>query len=325
MYEAVYIHDLSSVLGLYNAYNKATEQGGLGSSLPFDPFVRDPAGRTYLHICGSDPQHKVKPLVDVDCARILNALLSFGIDGSHRCNSGWSPLDVYSAQGYPEVVQVLVKHPTVKLDSKDVKYGMTALMRAAINGHWKVAEIILEGGADPDSVSWGGFTALMYATRNEVLKFRGEEHGKDKKGYSNAVVEGGGGGGEVAVTAVEEVGVGEGAGVSSDDDGCSDSSDPNCVNFGISPGNEYFDVISVLLKYGCDVNVPDDRGMTAIMVAASGGHEQLVKLLLEGGKVDMKRTDNEGLGAISYSRNDAVRGMLVDYLDAKIKANGGAL
>ena len=315
MYEAVYIHDLPSVMGLYNAYRSGTPS----STRPFDPFTLDPAGRTYLHICGSDLQHKIKPRVDVDCARILSALLSFGIDGSHRCDGGWAPLDVYAAQGYPEVVNTLVAHPTVTVDGQDKKHGMTALMRAAINGHSKVAEILLDAKANPNLVSWGGFTALMYATRNEVLSFRGGAKSDEDRaammdaGYATVIVRESGSADDEAPKSTISPNPEE-----QQRDSCSDPFDPNCVDRGVSPGKEWSAVISALLAHGCEVNLPDDRGVTPIMVAARGGHVGLVEKLLQGGKVDLKRTDKDGLGAISYSSNDQVRQMLVDYLDKMI-------
>ena len=46
------------------------------------------------------------------------------------------------------------------------KYKYTALMLAAIKGHKKTVEILMEYGADPDATNKQGWTAFDLAVRN---------------------------------------------------------------------------------------------------------------------------------------------------------------
>jgi serine/threonine-protein phosphatase 6 regulatory ankyrin repeat subunit B len=44
-----------------------------------------------------------------------------------------------------------------------------------------------------------------------------------------------------------------------------------------------FDVVNVLVNRGADVNVKDNWGATALMLASSNGHTVIVKLLKDHG------------------------------------------
>ncbi|MCG8587945.1 MAG: ankyrin repeat domain-containing protein [Proteobacteria bacterium] len=60
------------------------------------------------------------------------------------------------------------------------------------------------------------------------------------------------------------------------------------------------DVTQALLRGGAEVDRVDDRGRTALIIAAQDGHPELVKLLLAAG-ADREHRDGEGKRALDYA------------------------
>ena len=72
-------------------------------------------------------------------------------------------------------------------------------------------------------------------------------------------------------------------------------------------------IINLLLESGADVNSSDGKGKTSIMLAATSGHLELVKKLLQF-DVDLQTVDNAGFGSITYAKTDEIRNLLIDKL-----------
>lgn len=68
-------------------------------------------------------------------------------------------------------------------------------------------------------------------------------------------------------------------------------------------------LVSMLLDQGAAVDAVDDRGRTALMIAAGAGHDDIVQRLLAGG-ADPGRRDGEGKTAADLAETDALRGAL---------------
>ena len=62
----------------------------------------------------------------------------------------------------------------------------------------------------------------------------------------------------------------------------------------------------VLLDRDAKVELTDDRGRDALMIAAERGHAEMVRLLIERG-ADPKRADGEGNTALTLAANESVR------------------
>jgi ankyrin repeat protein len=88
------------------------------------------------------------------------------------------------------------------------------------------------------------------------------------------------------------------------------------------------EICCLLLKHGANVGAKVDNGQTALHGAASGGHEAVVRLLLEDYKADAEAKDDGGwtvLHAAAAGGNEAVvRLLLEDYkADAEAKDDRG--
>jgi ankyrin repeat protein len=305
--EAVHIHDVSMVQRLLHSHY----EGVISSTPPVDLRRRDEIGRTPLHLCGLDAQTKSKPTVDVDCARIVSMLKEVGYEIDARCSGGWRPLDTYAALGMPETVNVLLEGGA-EVDGRDGGHGRTALMLAAINGNFVVAQLMVEKGADVNIRAEGGtMEALGYAVRNEVMRMINVG-----KGGGGGGQEGGEDDGEIDLMELLEREVGEGGGVG--DEQCGADREKNdkdtTVDLGCEPGKEYMRIAALLLEEGADVNVQDKNGRTPLMVAAMAGHKELVRMMVGTGRADLGIVDKDGFGSITYAKTQEIREIIVEIM-----------
>jgi ankyrin repeat protein len=95
---------------------------------------------------------------------MVELLLLAGADPNAALPGGETPLMTASRVGsLPSVKALLARGATV--ESKDDRRGQTALMWAAAEGHAKVAEMLIEVGADLHHRLPSGFTPLLFAIR----------------------------------------------------------------------------------------------------------------------------------------------------------------
>ena len=143
------------------------------------------------------------------------------------------------------------------------KYGDTALILAARDGHLEVVKYLAELGADVNAkVSYGG-TALMKAAIGEhldVVKYLAECGAdldvKDEDGRTALMRE---------------------------------------ANWG------QLDVVKCLVECGADLDIQDKNGQTALMMAAIWGRLDVVKCLAEHG-ADLEAKDKDGRTALDIAR-----------------------
>lgn len=92
--------------------------------------------------------------------------LARGIDLNAVDGQGNTALVYASAQGYPEVVKLLIAH---QVDLDEIGGQWTALMAAAYHGHRKIVEMLVAAGATLELKNPYGRTALAYAVFNNQL------------------------------------------------------------------------------------------------------------------------------------------------------------
>jgi ankyrin repeat protein len=83
------------------------------------------------------------------------------------------------------------------------------------------------------------------------------------------------------------------------------------------------EICCLLLKHGANVGAKVDNGETALHGAAYGGHEAVVRLLVEDYKADVEAKDNNGatvLHRAASSGNEAVVRLLVEGYKADVEA-----
>src|SRR5712691_2683505 len=95
---------------------------------------------------------------------MVELLLKAGADPNAALPGGETPLMTASRVGSLGSVKALLSRGAT-VDRKDDRRGQTALMWAAAEGHAKVAEMLIEVGADFHTRMTSGFTPLLFAVR----------------------------------------------------------------------------------------------------------------------------------------------------------------
>jgi uncharacterized protein len=153
--------------------------------------------------------------------------------------------------------------------------GVTPLAAAAFKGSGRILDQLIAAGADPDIVDTTGKAAMTYAAGRGFALIVGRllEAGVDpRRAYGNDLT-------ALMWAAGSEDGVGARAAM---------------------------DVVELLLGAGAPIDAVDNRGRTALMIAAELGHGEIVDLLLARGS-DRSIADKSGKRARDLAANDGIR------------------
>lgn len=234
--------------------------------------------------------------------RLLRAALEAGHDPNTPDFAGWTPLMYCFApnrdtratgpRGCPEAVALLAKHGA-KLDSAHSKSGgFTALgVASSFGGSPDFITAYLEAGADVSKalmvcepggskVSSGALSCAAHSANVDVAKIC-LSHGADV----NARARGDGtdhdvDSGRTPIMYAVQV--------------CENDAEPKDAS--------RVRMIALLVRHGADVNAKDDRGCTALILAALNGmNSDVLKALLDAG-ARVNERDHEGTTALDYAR-----------------------
>ncbi|XP_053244896.1 fibronectin type 3 and ankyrin repeat domains protein 1 isoform X1 [Podarcis raffonei] len=194
-------------------------------------------------------------------------------------------------------VLTILKGRQVVVDTLN-KLGFTALMVASQKGYTRLAQILVENGADVNRKNASGKDSLMiacYAGHLDIAKYLRSQGAswlsRDLGGCTAMHWAADGGHVDVIEWMVK--------------DGC--QIDPKDTGLEWTPLMRLCaitgkaDVATTLLDAGADVNAKDKDGKTPLMVAALNNHEELVALLLERG-ADPDVKNEFGKGALEMAR-----------------------
>ncbi|XP_049640760.1 ankyrin repeat and SOCS box protein 3 [Suncus etruscus] len=179
--------------------------------------------------------------------KVLRKLLQKGHSVDIADNRGWMPIHEAAYHNSVQCLQMLIHADSSENYIKTKTFeGFCALHLAASQGHWKVVQILLEAGADPNVTTSEETTPLFLAVgsgRIEVLKL---------------LLEGG-------------------ANVSGSHSLCGWNS-LHQATF-----QENTEMVKLLLKKGANKECQDDFGITSLFVAAQYGKFESLRLLISSG------------------------------------------
>jgi len=175
----------------------------------------------------------------------------------------------------PVVARLLAKGADPHLTGRS---ALTPLAAAAYNGNDRIVAALLAHGVNPDTADSTGKTPILYAAARGFTPVvrRLLAAGVDaKRAYGNDLT-------ALMWAAGYEDGFGE---------------------------RDALDVIALLLDAGAPIDATDNRGRTALMIAAERGHAAVVQALLTRG-ADRAVKDKTGLRALDLATNGEVRATL---------------
>jgi ankyrin repeat protein len=219
-----------------------------------------------------------------------------GVDVNQADKYGKTALHYAAQEGYIDVVQLLVSHmQDYEINQADYS-GETALHKAAENGRIDLVALLIEKGVDLNQVNkknestaldkaaekghtnlvkWiiaQGNVDLSYCKGMKVLRKAAEN------GHTDVV--------KILLPKMTPYSINQliAAGI-----------------FRLAAKSGSIDLVELLIDRGIDVNQPDQFGYTALHEAASLGHTDLVRWIIEEKKVDVNKADKYGETALHFA------------------------
>lgn len=245
----------------------------------------------------------------LDCADIASDMLARGASFRARNARGASALSMAAGKGSRDVIRILLA-AGADLHHRDLD-GATPILIASKNGRRRTVDLLLEAGADPDQGDDQGVTPLMAAAFNGdlrllrvLLKAGVEIDAQDQTGKVALIYAAGRAFPEVVDALLQN---------GADADGVWGNDLTPLIwaagHANDAPAADGIRTATLLLDAGAGLERKDNRGRTALMVAADRGHSEMVGLLLGRG-ADRTATDISGDTAASLAATNDIRAML---------------
>ncbi|MBN9246601.1 MAG: ankyrin repeat domain-containing protein [Hyphomicrobium sp.] len=203
---------------------------------------------------------------------IVELFLGRDADINARDLDGGTALFAASEEDNPSAVQALIAHGAdVNIPGRT---GLTPIAAASFSGNEQIVRLLLDKDADPRKTDATGKAPILYAVARgfpKVVRLL-IDHAIDVNArYGNDLT-------ALMWAAGHEDAAGS---------------------------NDVADVLALLIDHGAHIDDQDNRGRTALMIAASLGHEKAVDVLLASGANKALR-DKAGKTAADLAANDAL-------------------
>jgi ankyrin repeat protein len=243
------------------------------------------------------------------CVELVRRFLDLGASIEARDRLGNTGLLVAARAGENQIVELLLAEGSA-IEQQNLAGG-TALLRAVTMNRRRTAKILLKAGADPNQANKKGVGPLAAAAFNgndrlvRLLLDSGVDPGTvDATGKAPVVYAAAKGYTGIVMTLFE-------AGV---DVNARYGNDLTVLMWAAGHGNdvpvgEGLDTVDLLLDRGARTGLADNRGRTALMIAAERGHAEVVSRLIEAG-ADPRTRDKDGKDARDLASNEAVESAL---------------
>jgi ankyrin repeat protein len=249
---------------------------------------------------------------DGNCVNLATQLLDQGASLDARDRIGARPLSHAARSGHVEMVDLLLARGAA-IDARDLN-GATALYYAAERGHSSTVQRLIERGANVKLTGRSGVSpvaAAAYAGRDSIvallLAHGADGRARDDTGKPPVVYAAASG----RLDIVRQL-------LGSDGDlNARYANDLTLLMWASGPDEKVpeaqaIEVVSYLLDKGAHIDDRDDRGRTALMIAAEGGRVEIADLLLKRG-ADPLLKDKAGKRAADLTALSSLRQHLTPH------------
>jgi ankyrin repeat protein len=221
--------------------------------------------------------------VDGNCLELATRLLDQGASLDARDRLGAKPLSHAAKAGHLQMVDLLLARGA-PIDARNLA-GSTALYFAAEGSHIAIAQRLIERGADVNLTGRSGISPIAAAAYagNDIIFDALLAHGADERAPDDTgkppIVYAAAGARFEIVKRLLARNIDINARYRNDLTLLMWASGPD----ELVPEAQAIQIVTFLLDAGAHVDDRDDRGRTALMIAAEGGHAEIASLLLARG------------------------------------------
>ncbi|KAG2488331.1 hypothetical protein HYH03_013181, partial [Edaphochlamys debaryana] len=246
----------------------------LAAGARMDGTTKD-GGKTALYLAAENGYEQVVKLL-LTAGANLEAASGVWTENGFK-NKSWTPLHAAASKGHTGVIQPLLKAEADK--EKANARGSTALYLAAVEGHVEAVELLLAAGANPEPRRPDGWTPLTAAATGGLS---GHTCTVEALLRAGADVNKAGPDGQTALYLAAQHGhlgmlgalLAAGASVEQADE----------TSFGWTPlmaasWNGHLEAVTALLAAGANKDASYQKSLTALDLARSRGHSEVVELL----------------------------------------------
>lgn len=283
--------------------------------------VSAPAARANVRVCQEQEQayeqiKKAATTVEVNnallsaaakgCLPLARRLLDEGASLQARDRLGMMPLARAAKSGHADIVDLFLQRGA-SVDARNLD-GSSALFLAAEDDNLAIVETLIAHGADPNLTGRSGLTPIAAAAYmgNEPLVQLLLKHGADPKtvdvsGKGPICYAGGRG-----FTSIARVLLEHGVDVNTRYGNNLTALMWAAGHADAAGTNDVKELMTLLIDAGAKLDEQDNRGRSALMIAASLGHTTAVDLLLAHG-ADKGLRDKDGKTAADLAADEALR------------------
>ncbi len=207
---------------------------------------------------------------------VVELLIAHGAD-LELAESSANLTALHTAAGYnrPTIVETLLAHGA----NPDPPGSRTPLQITSVFQDVRSAQILLDGGADPNAQTEKGETPLILAVNQRIAPRLDTTAPKTSTGIVTVLLEGGA------------------------DPNLADENGKTALHYAAAFGKD--EAVQILIEHGASIDVQDNYSNTALHSAAKNGESKVLSILIEqGAALDIQ--NEEGQTALDVAKDEAI-------------------